>query len=350
MFIDYVKIHVKAGDGGNGCVSFRREKHVPRGGPNGGDGGDGGDVIFYADNSVTTLLDLHFKQHYKAGRGAHGMGNNMHGRRGKDEEVAVPIGTVLKDAETGEILVDLTENGQKVIVAFGGKGGRGNARFASSTNQAPRHFEKGEPGEERILEIELKLIADVGVVGQPNTGKSTLLSRLSTAHPKIADYPFTTLEPNLGIVRVDEFQSFVMADIPGLIEGAHLGKGLGFQFLRHIERTKVLLFLIDSSRADPLHDLDSLLEELRLFNPALLEKPCLMALTKIDLLDGGERPNLAIEEILGKLSPRAIDLQIPLFAISSVTGEGLSELVFALNKVLKKIKGEGETRREEEKE
>ena len=245
-FIDEVKIYVKAGDGGNGAVAFRREKYVPFGGPAGGNGGKGGDVILYADPGMNTLVAFRRKRHFKAGRGGHGGGQNRQGAAGKDCRIPVPVGTVVRDAETGQILADLVEPGQEVVVARGGRGGRGNAAFASPTNQAPRFAEKGAPGEERWLILELKLIADVGIIGVPNAGKSTLLSVISAARPKIADYPFTTLSPNLGVVTVN-FHDFVVADIPGLIEGAHKGAGLGDRFLRHIERTRLLIHLLDLS-------------------------------------------------------------------------------------------------------
>ncbi|RKY72610.1 MAG: GTPase ObgE, partial [Candidatus Latescibacterota bacterium] len=312
MFVDEARIYVKAGDGGNGCVSFRREKFVPRGGPDGGDGGDGGNVIFRVDSNLRTLLDFHYQKHFRAERGGHGKGKQMTGKRGKDLIIRVPPGTVIKDAETGSVLADLTEDEQSQIIASGGKGGRGNARFATSVRQTPRWAEKGTKGEEKVLYLELKLIADVGLVGFPNVGKSTLLSKLSAAHPKIADYPFTTLEPTLGIVPVGKFGSFVMADIPGLIEGAHQGRGLGFRFLRHIERTRVLLFLIDSTGGQAEENLQSLQKELALFNRNLLQKPYLVALTKIDLLPQGS--------ILPAVDN---DQEVKPLAISSVTGEGL---------------------------
>jgi len=323
MFIDYAKIYIKAGNGGNGCASFRREKFVPRGGPDGGDGGDGGDVIVRADRNLSTLLDLRLRQHYKAGRGQHGQGKKKHGRRGEHCEIRVPLGTVVRDAETEEVLADLTEEGQEEILAKGGRGGRGNAHFATSTDQAPRYAEEGRPGEERKLIVELKLIADVGLIGFPNVGKSTLISSVSAAHPKIADYPFTTLEPVLGIVPLGEFDSFVMADIPGLIEGAHKGKGLGDRFLRHVERTKVLLFLVDSTSEHPAEDLTILREELRQFNPGLVHKPWIVALTKADLLPEDAIPSLGVGGTL---------------TISSVTGKGLRELMFALGEKVKAIR------------
>ena len=327
MFVDEAKIYVKAGRGGNGCVSFRREKHVPRGGPDGGDGGRGGHVILEVNPNLHTLLDLRYKQQYRAGRGGHGMGKKMHGRNGEDVVIAVPPGTAIRDSETKEIIAELTKPHQRKMVALGGRGGRGNARFATSTKRTPRTCEEGSEGQERALDMELKLIANVGLVGLPNAGKSTLLARLSAAHPKIANYPFTTLQPNLGIVRRGEFDSFVVADIPGLIEGAHKGKGLGIQFLRHIERTEVLVFMIECTRTDPRGDFQTLQEELRQFNPKLLEKERIVAISKIDLIaDTGERP----------LMPTAAD--VPLCYISSVSGEGLENLLKALDEKLGRSK------------
>ncbi|RKY64648.1 MAG: GTPase ObgE [Candidatus Latescibacterota bacterium] len=335
MFIDEARIYVKAGDGGNGCVSFRREKFVPRGGPDGGDGGDGGNVIFRVDSNLRTLLDFHYQKHFRAERGGHGKGKQMTGKRGKDLIIRVPPGTVIKDAETGSVLADLTEDEQSQIIASGGKGGRGNARFATSVRQTPRWAEKGTKGEEKVLYLELKLIADVGLVGFPNVGKSTLLSKLSAAHPKIADYPFTTLEPTLGIVPVGKFGSFVMADIPGLIEGAHQGRGLGFRFLRHIERTRILLFLIDSTGGQAEENLQSLQKELALFKRNLLQKPYLVALTKIDLLPQGS--------ILPAVDT---DQEVKPLAISSVTGEGLEDLKLTLAQMLTKSVGQKAVRAE----
>ncbi|HEX9614210.1 MAG TPA: GTPase ObgE, partial [Bacteroidota bacterium] len=269
QFIDEVTIHVKAGNGGNGCVSFRREKYVPKGGPDGGNGGNGGNVVIRADRHLNTLLDFKYKTRYLGERGEHGRGKNQNGKWGDHTVLRVPCGTVVKDAVDGEVIADLTNDGQEVIVAEGGKGGRGNSEFATSTNQAPRHFEPGTVGGERTLHFELRLLADVGLVGLPNAGKSTLISVISAAKPKIADYPFTTLIPNLGIVRVGEGKSIVVADIPGLIEGAHSGKGLGIQFLRHIERTKVLVFLIEAISEDPNNDYRVLLHELESYDPLL---------------------------------------------------------------------------------
>lgn len=311
MFVDYVKIRVRAGRGGSGCVSFRREKYVPKGGPDGGDGGKGGDVIVVADTNLRTLLDFKYRPAYNAERGEHGQGSNKHGRQGRDKVIRVPLGTEIRDAETGEVLGDLVQEGASVIVAHGGRGGCGNTRFVSATNQAPRDWEPGAVGEEREIELELKLIADVGLVGLPNAGKSTLLSRISAARPKIADYPFTTLTPNLGIMRYRDTGSLVFADIPGLIEGAHRGKGLGDQFLRHIERTRVLVVLLDCTSENFRRDYQVLMGELEQYKPDLLQKPRLVVLTKIDLMARDLAPvreTLGIEEVHG---------------LSSVTGEGL---------------------------
>jgi len=298
-------------------VSFRREKHVPKGGPDGGDGGDGGNVIIRAEGSLRTLVDFRYRKSYRAGRGGHGSGSNRTGRRGRDVEIAVPVGTVVKDSSTGRVIADLVEDGQRVVVARGGRGGRGNAAFVTPTNRAPRDFEEGSPGEERILDLELKLIADVGLVGLPNAGKSTLLSKVSAARPRIADYPFTTLEPNLGIVKAGDFDGFVMADIPGLIEGSHLGRGLGVRFLRHVERTKVLLYLIECTDPAPESTFELLRNELRQFNPALVRKPYLIAITKVDLLGEGSYPTINLDDT-------------EVFYISSVTGQGIRELISAL--------------------
>ncbi|MCS6989745.1 MAG: GTPase ObgE [Chloroherpetonaceae bacterium] len=312
MFIDSAKIHVKAGDGGNGVVSFRREKFVPKGGPDGGDGGDGGSVYIVADSNLSTLLDFRYAPHYKAERGAHGQGSRKSGQSGNDIIIKVPCGTLVKDAETGELLADLAEHGAKVLVAKGGKGGRGNPHFATPTNRAPRYAEKGAPGEERWLELELKLLADVGLVGFPNAGKSTLISVLSAAKPKIADYPFTTLEPNLGIARYQDYKSFVIADIPGIIEGASEGKGLGLKFLKHIERTKVLAILIPATSDDPKREYKILTTELKKFSPALVEKPKIVVVTKMDVAPEGFAP------------PKFRGAKT--VAISSVARRGLDEL------------------------
>lgn len=320
MFIDQTTLTVRSGDGGNGCRSFRREKFVPRGGPDGGDGGDGGDVILVADAALNTLVNYRFHRHIRAEHGRPGTGKKCKGRRGAGAIIAVPPGTVVRDAGTGETLADLTARDERIVVARGGRGGRGNARFATPTNRAPETAFPGESGEEKRLELELKLIADVGLVGFPNAGKSTLLSRISAAHPKIADYPFTTLQPHLGIVSYHDFDSFVVADIPGLIEGAHLGRGLGHRFLRHIERTRILLFLVDATSLNPERDLDVLRSELRHFSPRLLRKPSLTALTKIDALASDERERK-------RLSDRYL-------CFSSVSGEGISELVRHLGELV----------------
>jgi GTP-binding protein len=316
VFIDRAKIEVLAGNGGNGIVSFRREKYVPKGGPNGGDGGKGGDVIFQTDGNLITLLDFRYRRIFKAEAGKHGQGANKTGRSGSDLIIRVPNGTIIKVEETGEILADLVADNQQVVVAKGGRGGKGNARFATSTNQAPRNSEPGEEGESLKIVLELKLIADVGLVGLPNAGKSTLLSRLTAARPKIADYPFTTLAPNLGIVRFKEHLSFVLADIPGLIEGAHEGKGLGLDFLRHIDRTKALAFLIESTSEDVVQAFEILKNELKSYNPELLTRPSLIVLTKLDLLTDDDF--VKIEQLN--------QVEIPVVQISALTGEGLDEL------------------------
>jgi GTP-binding protein len=284
MFIDKAKIYVKAGDGGDGCVSFRRERFVPKGGPDGGDGGKGGDIILEADENLDNLIDFYYKKHFSAEKGSHGKGKNQHGKNGQDLIIKVPVGTLVFDAETNELIEDLTYHGQRVIVAKGGKGGRGNASFATSTRRTPYFAEKGEKGEEKWLYLELKILADVGLVGLPNAGKSTLLSQITSAHPEIGDYPFTTKYPNIGVVQREEF-SFSIADIPGLIEGAHLGKGMGHEFLRHIERTRILVFILDGSDFinHPQKAYNTLEEELKLYNPKLLEKRRIIAINKIDL-------------------------------------------------------------------
>ena len=320
MFIDEVRILVKAGDGGNGCLAFRREKYVPRGGPSGGDGGRGGDVIMVASPHHNTLLHFRFNPEHKAERGRHGEGSNKTGRDGESKEIETPVGTIVYDAETGEQLHDFTAAGDRFIVAHGGRGGRGNARFATSTHQAPTEHEPGKPGEERRLRLELKLLADVGLVGFPNAGKSTLISRISAAKPKIADYPFTTLEPNLGVATVDD-RDFVVADIPGLIEGAHTGHGLGIQFLRHIERTRLLAHLVDVSEMsgrDPVHDFDVVMEELRSFSPELVAKPMIVVATKLDAAQDPER--------IAALERHSAERGLPFYKISSVTGKGIDEL------------------------
>lgn len=325
MFFDEAKIHVEAGAGGDGCVSFRREKYVPLGGPNGGNGGRGGEVYLIADPHLNTLISFKGRRHFKAQRGGHGKGKNMQGQKGEDVYLTVPPGTVVRDAETSQVLADLTTAGQKALVARGGRGGLGNAAFASSTNQAPRIAERGEAGEARWLILELKLIADVGIAGCPNAGKSTLLAAVSAARPKIADYPFTTLAPNLGVVRVDD-RDFVMVDIPGLIEGAHEGVGLGHEFLRHVERTRMLIHLLDGAAEDPLQDLDDINEELRLFNPRLADKPQLVVLNKMDLPQARELWPPIKEEMETR--------GIPVCSISAATGSGVRQMLFLVLQLL----------------
>ena len=329
MFVDEVDIHVTAGNGGNGCLSFRREKFVPRGGPDGGDGGAGGSVFIVATPTKNTLVDFRFHPEFQARRGAHGQGSNKTGQTGNDLDIAVPIGTLVfgKNPDSGELdpVADLTQEGQRVLVAKGGRGGRGNARFVSSTNRAPRRTEPGELGEERFLRLQLKLIADAGLVGFPNAGKSTLISRISAARPKIAAYPFTTLTPNLGVVTLSDDRSFVVADVPGLIEGAHEGHGLGDRFLRHIERTKVLVLLVVVSGAsgrEPVHDFDTILEELRLFDPKVAAKPMIVAATKMDAVDDVSR----VEALERHVRERGMTI----FRISAVAGVGLDQLLEAI--------------------
>ncbi|HET7212384.1 MAG TPA: GTPase ObgE [Terriglobia bacterium] len=321
MFVDEARIHVAAGGGGNGCMAFRREKYVPRGGPSGGDGGNGGSVYLESTGHLNTLLKFRFNKEFRARRAGHGEGSNCHGKDSEDLIIQVPVGTVVYDNASGDKLADFVNGGMRVLVAKGGRGGRGNARFATSTNQAPRRADPGTPGEERDLRLELKLLADVGLVGFPNVGKSTLISRLSAARPRIADYPFTTLEPSLGVVAVDEEQSFVMADIPGLIAGAHQGKGLGDRFLKHVERTRLLLHLIDVAEMtgrDPVEDYAVILKELESFSPAVAEKPMLMVASRVDAVGDGNR--------LFALREFCREQNSPLYEISSVTGEGLEEL------------------------
>ena len=325
MFIDEAKIYVKAGDGGNGCLAFRREKYVPRGGPSGGDGGRGGDVYMVANEQLNTLLHFRFNPEYKAQRGRHGEGSNCTGQDGEPVVLEVPVGTVVYDADTGEKLHDFTHSGERILIARGGRGGKGNARFATATHQAPTEHQPGRPGQERRLRLELKLLADVGLVGFPNAGKSTLISRISAARPKIADYPFTTLEPNLGVVQLDDFRSFVVADIPGLIEGAHLGHGLGTQFLKHIERTKLLVHLVDVSEGsgrEPVEDFETVMRELASFSEDLAKKPMLVVASKMDAAQDPDRPK--------SLKRLAEERGLPYFEISSVTGKGLQALKHAI--------------------
>ena len=329
MFVDEIDIFVKGGDGGAGCISFRREKFVPRGGPDGGDGGDGGSVLLEADPALTTLLDYHYQRHYQAERGRHGEGNNRSGASGDDLVLRVPVGTVVTDRDSGELLGDLAGPGQRLLVIGGARGGRGNARFVSSTNRAPRRADLGRPGPGRWLHLELKLLADVGVVGFPNAGKSTLVSRLSAAKPKIADYPFTTLVPTLGIARADADRSFVIADLPGLIAGAAEGKGLGHQFLRHTERTRLLVHLLDpdpNTGRDLVEDLDTINAELAAYSPELAARPQIVAVNKADLLDGAPQRRAEIE----RLRARCADAGRPFLLVSAATGQGLRELVSAI--------------------
>jgi GTP-binding protein len=326
MFVDYAEIEVWGGKGGNGCVSFRREKYLPKGGPNGGDGGKGGDLILKVDPDLSTLLDFHYKRIYKAGNGKHGEGKDRTGEGGKDLVVKVPPGTVVKDKESEEMLGDLVSPEGLFIVAKGGRGGKGNAHFKSSTNQAPRFAQPGEKGQTRKIVLELKLLADVGIVGPPNAGKSTLLARVSDARPKIGPYPFTTLKPNLGVVSLKSGKSFILADIPGLIEGAHKGKGLGLDFLRHIQRTKILVFLLDVTVPDIPLEYNRLKQELKLYDVSLLEKPAILALNKIDLLPDKEKEKIKV------------NLDMPSVKTSSLTGVGIKELLNMISRQLVKIK------------
>ncbi len=332
MFIDEAVIFVKGGDGGNGCVSFRREKYVPRGGPDGGNGGKGGDVILHVSCNKDTLLDLASRVKYTAEDGAHGKGSTKRGKNGQDLIIDLPKGTVIKDKESGRILKDMSIGGESIVIARGGRGGRGNKHFATSTNQVPRRAEKGKPGEERWLILELKLLADVGLIGMPNAGKSTLLSRISAARPKIADYAFTTLQPQLGIVEAENYRRFVVADIPGLIEGAHRGIGLGDEFLRHIERTKLLVHLLDVSPLAGSHPLDAyyiVRNELRQYNPALAEKPEIVIANKMDLLDA-EAGNKCIHTLEEKISK-------PVCPVSMVTGRNIDTLIHMMARALNEI-------------
>ena len=335
LFIDRTKIRIRGGDGGNGVTAFRREKFVPRGGPSGGDGGRGGDVWLEADAALNTLLHLRYNPEHTAERGRHGEGSNRSGRDGADTIIRVPLGTQAFDAATGELLCDLAEDGQRWLAARGGRGGFGNAHFATSTNRAPRYHQEGSAGEERELQLELKLLADVGLVGFPNAGKSTLISTVSAAKPKIADYPFTTLEPHLGVVDLGDYRTFVIADIPGLIEGAHAGAGLGDRFLRHVERTKLLLHLVDVSSLsgrDPVRDYEMLNRELRAYDARLAERPQMVVATKLDALDEPER--------LESLRRRALEDGRDFYAISSVTKRGVRELVLAVAAKLDEIAGQ----------
>ena len=334
-FVDEIKIQVKSGAGGAGCVSFRREKFIPLGGPDGGDGGKGGDVLFQVSPHLATLLDLRHKPHLKAGRGKHGMGKDRHGASGEDLTVYVPLGTIIIDDETGETLADLSTPGQSLVLFKGGRGGQGNARFATATHKAPKFAQPGEPGEERWLRLELKLMADVGLLGFPSVGKSSFIAKVSAARPKIADYPFTTLVPNLGVVRYKDFRSFVVADIPGLIEGAHHGAGLGLRFLRHVERTDLLLHILDISwmpDRDPVREYEAINLELALFSKELAEKRQIIVINKIDLP--------AVKENLPKIIPWFVVRNLKVFPISAATGEGITPL---LDEIARTLWGRQET-------
>lgn len=329
MFVDVAKIFLKAGDGGNGSVSFRREKYVPLGGPDGGDGGDGGDIVFVVDSGMRTLLDFKYKKKHVANRGENGGGSNMYGRAGEDLIIKVPAGTVVKDPESNKIIADLTEIGQKAVIAKGGRGGRGNSKFATPTRQAPEFAEPGMPGEERWVTLELKLIADIGLIGFPNVGKSTILSMVTGAKPKIANYHFTTITPNLGVVDIPGIKSFVLADIPGLIEGAHEGVGLGVEFLRHVERTRLLIHVIDVSGIegrDPIEDYNKINEELKLYNEKLSKKPQIVAANKTDITGADEN----FEKLKSEMDKR----NVKIFKISAATNKGLRELMLYAGSLL----------------
>jgi GTPase len=330
MFVDQVKIYVKGGDGGDGMVAFRREKYVPNGGPAGGDGGNGANVIFQVEEGLRTLMDFRYQRHFKAPRGEHGMSKNQHGKNAKDMIVKVPPGTIVTDAKTGAVIADLVEHGQQAVIAKGGRGGRGNSRFATPNNPAPELSEKGEPGQEKDILMELKLLADVGLVGFPSVGKSTLLSVVSAARPKIAEYHFTTIVPNLGMVETEDGRSFVLADLPGLIEGAHSGVGLGHQFLRHIERTRVIVHVIDMAATegrDPYEDYLTINNELKEYNLRLTERPQVIVANKMDMPDAEENLKAFKEKLEG---------EHPIFPISAVTRDGLRELVFAVADLVEK--------------
>ncbi|WP_163970121.1 GTPase ObgE [Oceanobacillus halotolerans] len=331
MFVDQVNVYVKAGDGGNGLVAYRREKYVPKGGPAGGDGGNGGDVVFEVDEGLNTLMDFRYNRHFKAKRGENGMNKNQHGKNAEPLVVPVPPGTTVMDEETGDVIADLTEHKQRAVIVKGGRGGRGNSRFATPRNPAPDYAENGEPGQERNITVELKLLADVGLVGFPSVGKSTFLSVVSAAKPKIADYHFTTLAPNLGVVETSDQRSFVMADLPGLIEGAHNGVGLGHQFLRHVERTRVIVHVIDMAATegrDPVEDYNKINQELKEYDATLMERPQIIAANKMDM--PGAEENL--EQFRSQLGEG-----IPIYAISTLTKEGLRDILFAIADTLESI-------------
>lgn len=330
MFVDYAVIEVHSGKGGNGAITFRREKYVPKGGPSGGDGGKGGDVIIQSNSNLHTLLDFRYKKKYKAGNGNSGGSSLKDGKNGNDVIIQVPVGTVVKDFETEKILFDLSANNKEIVLAKGGKGGKGNSKFATSTNQTPRFAEDGTPGKQRKVILELKLIADVGLVGFPNSGKSTLISKISSARPKIADYPFTTLEPNLGIVKYKDFKSFTVADIPGIIEGASEGKGLGLKFLRHIERTRIILFLMEITSENLKNDFDVLMSELKSYSPELIRKKIIVSLSKSDLIDLKKIEEFSLLKFKG--------IKDKTLVFSSISGQGLNELLDYLWRVLEKEK------------
>ena len=323
MFYDYAKVYIKGGDGGNGIVAFRREKYVPEGGPAGGDGGKGADIVFIGDEGLTTLVDFKYKRHYKADRGDHGLGKNQHGKSAEDLVIRVPLGTIVRNADNKALIADITVPGQEVTIAHGGRGGKGNSRFASAHDKAPLYSEKGEPGDELWIELELKLLADVGLIGYPNAGKSTLISKVSAARPKIANYPFTTITPNLGVVSVGE-KSFVVADMPGLIEGAHDGTGLGHKFLRHVERTRILVHLLDMAGTDgrlPWDDFEVINQELALYNPLLAQRPQIIAANKMDMPESQENLRIMQEKYADKYI---------FFPISALTGDGVNLLLYKI--------------------
>jgi GTP-binding protein len=328
-FIDEVKIFASAGDGGSGCVAFRREKFIPLGGPNGGDGGKGGDLILQVCPQLSTLHDLRLHPHQRAQRGRNGMGSDRHGAGGEDLVLNVPLGTIVKNIETDEIIADMTEVDQRIVLLKGGRGGQGNARFMTSTNKAPKFAQPGEPGEEMTIRLELKLMADVGLLGFPSVGKSSFITKVSAARPKIADYPFTTLKPHLGVVNYKNYRTFVMADIPGIIEGAHEGAGLGHRFLRHVERTRILLHLLDPCRthdSNPLDDYETLNRELGLFNPELSDKPQIIVINKIDLPD--------VQALLPEIIPYFEKLGLKVFPVSAATGEGIAPLLDEIARII----------------